>query len=90
MTAEEKREYNRAYREKNREIIAFKRHLYYLAHRDKALAQQREYREKHKEKIKLYLKEYREKNHEKIKAYRKFKGKCNGDCFNCIYPDCIV
>lgn len=42
----------------------------------------KEYYEKSREKILDYKKEYYEKN--------KIGVKCNGDCFNCIFDDCII
>lgn len=42
------------------------------------------YREQNKEKIAEYQREYRQENKEKR------QNKCNMDCFNCIYDDCIM
>lgn len=61
----------------------------------------KEYYEKNKEDRKRYQKEYYEKNKKKIREkflndrrtyYEKngIKPKCNKDCFNCIYKDCIL
>ena len=57
------------------------------------------YREQNKEKLAKYRREYYQENKEKIaeqkKKYReenkeKRQNKCNMDCFNCIYDDCIM
>ena len=42
------------------------------------------YRGKNKEKIAEYQREYYQKNKEKR------QNKCNMDCLNCIYDDCIM
>lgn len=42
------------------------------------------YREQNKEKIAEYQREYRQENKEKR------QNKCNMDCLNCIYDDCIM
>ena len=37
---------------------------------------------------KEYLKRYREKNKENLQ--NKHNNRCDMDCFNCIYDDCIM
>lgn len=70
---------------------------YYEKNREKILAYQKKYRKKNREKIVGQLKKYYEKNREKLLAYKKeyyeknqIGVKCNGDCFNCIFDDCII
>ena len=46
------------------------------------------YREKNKEKIAERNRNYYQKNKEKLK--NKHNNKCNMDCLNCIYDDCIM
>lgn len=61
------------------------------------------YREKNKEKLKEHQREYYQKNKEKIlehirnyykenkeKLQNKHNNRCDMDCFNCIYDDCIM
>ena len=66
MTKEEKKEYNKAYREKNRERLKE-----YQKEYDKA------YREKNKERIKERKKAYYQNNKERIKEYKKAYNKAN-------------
>jgi hypothetical protein len=66
MTKEERKEYQKAWREKNKERLKEKRKAYRDANREQKKEQNKRYREKNKEKIKAW----REKNKEKAKAYR--------------------
>ena len=60
----------------------------------------KEYYQKNKEKLAEYQREYYQKNKEKIlehirsyykeKRQNKHNNKCNMDCLNCIYDDCIM
>jgi len=74
QTAEEKRAYRKAYREKNKEKIAAQKKAYREQNKEKERARQKEYYENNKEKIAAREKAYREGNKEKIaakdKAYR--------------------
>ena len=64
---EKKKEYDRRYREINKEKIKESNRRY----REKNKEKNKEYREKNKEKIKEYMTEYLEKNKEKVKEYQK-------------------
>tara|TARA_R110002073_G_scaffold163722_1_gene319961 strand:+ start:88 stop:543 length:456 start_codon:yes stop_codon:yes gene_type:complete len=57
---DKKKEYNKEYREKNKEKLKEKKKEY-----------DREYREKNKDKLKEYLNEYREKNKDKLNEYKR-------------------
>tara|TARA_R110000824_G_C14773941_1_gene631239 strand:+ start:82 stop:516 length:435 start_codon:yes stop_codon:yes gene_type:complete len=63
MTPDEKKIYNKEYREKNKEKEK--------EYREKNKERNKEYREKNKEKLKEYSKEYNKNNLEKIKEIRK-------------------
>jgi len=75
MTKEEKKEYNKAYREKNIERIKEIDKAYYEKNRDKIAEKTKVYRKDNKERIKEYKKAYYENNKDKIaeknKDYRK-------------------
>jgi len=70
-TKEEKRIYDKEYREKNKEKIALQQKQYREKNKQKLALQQKEYNEKNKEKIALQQKELYEKNKEKILKYTK-------------------
>lgn len=73
---------------------------YYQENKEKIAEYQREYYQKNKEKIKEYQRKYYQENKEKIlehirnyykeKRQNKHNNKCNMDCLNCIYDDCIM
>lgn len=73
---------------------------YYQENKEKLAEYQREYYQKNKEKIKEHQRKYYQENKEKIlehirnyykeKRQNKHNNKCNMDCFNCIYDDCIM
>ena len=73
---------------------------YYQENKEKIAEYQREYYQKNKEKIKKYQRKYYQENKEKIlehirnyykeKRQNKHNNKCNMDCLNCIYDDCIM
>lgn len=73
---------------------------YYQENKEKLAEYQREYYQKNKEKIKKYQRKYYQENKEKIlehirnyykeKLKNKHNNKCNMDCLNCIYDDCIM
>lgn len=73
---------------------------YYQENKEKLAEYQREYYQKNKEKIKEYQRKYYQENKEKIlehirsyykeKRQNKHNNKCNMDCLNCIYDDCIM
>lgn len=61
----DRKEYNRAYRQANKEKIAAKQKEYRETNKEKIVADSKEYREANKEKIVTREKEYREVNKEK-------------------------
>ena len=73
---------------------------YYQKNKEKLAEYQREYYKKNKEKIKEHQRKYYQENKEKIlehirnyykeKRQNKHNNKCNMDCLNCIYDDCIM
>ena len=64
-------EYQRAYREANREKIAENQRAYYEANREKISENKRAYYEANREKIAEYQRAYREANREKWNAYQR-------------------
>lgn len=68
--AETKREYDKLYREENKEDIQNYRQQYYEEHRDEIKEQSKIYREEHKYQMFEYHKQYREEHKDKIKQYR--------------------
>ena len=56
--------------------------------KEKLKEHQREYYQKNKEKILEHIRNYYQKNKEKLQ--NKHNNKCNMDCLNCIYDDCIM
>ena len=64
-------EYQRAYREANREKIAENQRAYYEANREKIAENKRAYYEANREKIAEYQRAYREANREKWNAYQR-------------------
>ena len=68
---EERRAYNKAYREANKEEIAAQRKAYREANREAVLARQKAHYEANKEKIAARQKAHREANKEKIAAQQK-------------------
>ena len=79
-STKDRKEYFKRYREQNKEKIAEYKREYYQENKEKI----KKYREENKEKIAEQKKKYREENKEKR------QNKCNMDCFNCIYDDCIM
>lgn len=73
---------------------------YYQENKEKIAEYHIEYYQKNKEKIKEYQRKYYQENKEKIlehirnyykeKRQNKHNNKCNMDCLNCIYDDCIM
>lgn len=73
---------------------------YYQENNEKIAEYHIEYYQKNKEKIKEYQRKYYQENKEKIlehirnyykeKRQNKHNNKCNMDCLNCIYDDCIM
>lgn len=59
---------------------------YYEENKDKIKEYQQKYKEQQRKKE--MIKEYESKR--SIKLIPKSKLKCDGDCFNCIYSDCIL
>jgi len=80
MTKEEKREYNRNWRIKNKDKIKSKRRETYEKIKDtpefkeKKKISDKKYREKNKDKLNKFSKKYREDNNDKLKLY-----------FKCLY-----
>jgi hypothetical protein len=68
MTTEEKKAYDKEYREQNKEKLAAKKKEYYEQNKEKVLVKKKEYYEQNKEKLAENGKEYREQNKEKILA----------------------
>ena len=66
-----KNEYDKSYRDKNKNKIKERKKNYYLSNKDTVNASNKEYYSKNKDVIKQYQKEYREKNKEKAKQYQK-------------------
>ena len=64
-------EYNRAYREANRERIAESKRAYREANRERIEEHQRAYREANRERIAEYNRAYREANRERIAEYNR-------------------
>ena len=62
-------EYQKAYREANREKVAAQRKAYREANREKVAEYQKAYREANREKVAEYQKAYYEANREKRRAY---------------------
>ena len=98
-STKDRKEYFKRYREQNKEKIAEYKREYYQENKEKI----KKYREENKEKLAEYKREYYQENKEKIagknKKYReenkekrqnKHNNKCNMDCLNCIYDDCIM
>ena len=96
-TEEDKKEYDKEYKENNREDIYKKNREYYINNREKISKQKKEYREKkletiteykkqyyinNREKISKQKKEYREKNLETINEYSKQYYDNNKDTIN--------
>jgi hypothetical protein len=93
MNGMEKKDYNKEYREKNKEKIAENKKKWCEANKEKIKKRREEYKEinkeviseknkEYREKNKEKIKEYREKNKEKIKEYRKEYRKKNRDKIN--------
>jgi hypothetical protein len=93
MNGMEKKDYNKEYREKNKEKIAENKKKWCEVNKEKIKKRREEYKEinkeviseknkEYREKNKEKIKEYREKNKEKIKEYRKEYRKKNRDKIN--------
>ena len=85
MLAPEKRklaEYQRAYREANRDKVAERQRAYYEANRDKLAEYQRAYYEANRDKVAERQRAYREANRDKVaeyqRAYREKRRKQDG------------
>ena len=65
-TAEERREYMRRYRERNKDKVAEQQRRYYERNKDKVAEQQRRYRERNKDKVAEQQRRYRERNKDKV------------------------
>lgn len=90
---DERREYLRKYREKNKEKIQEYRRKYYEKNKEEIKSRTLEYYEKNKDKIKEIQKQYYQNHREQILSKMKEKSIekqiCDNDCFNCKYKDCI-
>jgi hypothetical protein len=75
LTEEERKEYNKEYRETNKETIQEYKKEYYETNKEKI----QEYYENNKEKLQERMKEYRENNKEKIQEYGKEYYETNKD-----------
>ena len=75
MTKEEKREYNRKYRELNKEKLAAKRTAYYLANKEERLEYAKKHREANRDMYKASSRKYRLANKEVINAKNKLTAK---------------
>ena len=71
MTKEEKREYDKKYRAKNKEKIRERKREYHDTNKEQIKEKSKEYRAKNKDKIREHQKEYYEKNKEEIIERRK-------------------
>ena len=78
------RENLKVYYFKNREKIKEYSRIYYIKNRERLLEYQKQYYIKNREKISANQREKR------IKDKEFQKPKCNMDCLNCIYDDCIL
>lgn len=92
------REYQRRYRKEHREEWLEYQRRYRKEHKEEMNQYYKRYYQRHKEDIKYYQreryrqkcqKEYAEKTRDNVKV-RRTNPKCNEDCFNCIYEDCIL
>jgi len=68
---EETKVSQKAYRQENKEKIKAQRKAYRQENKEEIKAQRKAYRQKNKEKIKLQIKAYRQEHKEEIKAYDK-------------------
>ena len=68
---EKRKEYDREYRQKNKDKIAEQMKEWRLKNKDKRLEYQKEYREKNKDKVKEYYQTYKEYHKEYQKKYSK-------------------
>jgi len=69
-TTEQRREYNKKYREENKEKIKEQRKKFREKNKEKLKKQKNKYYKENKEKLKKKHKKYREENREKIKEYQ--------------------
>ena len=76
------------YYQENKEKIAEYQREYYQKNKEKIKEYQRKYYQENKEKILEHIRNYYQENKEKRK--NKHNNKCNMDCLNCIYCDCIM
>jgi hypothetical protein len=79
MTKEERKAYNKAYHEANKESIHAKQAAYYDANKDKINTQHKAYREATKEQQKEHSKAYYDANKDKIKVRQKAYRETNPD-----------
>ena len=61
---------------------------YYQENKEKIAEYHIKYYQENKEKLKEYQREYYQENKEKLQ--NKHNNRCDMDCFNCIYDDCIM
>jgi hypothetical protein len=72
-TTHNKYEYNKNYREENKDYITLSKKNYQKNNRERLILKSKKYYEENKEQISLQKKEYREKNKEQISLQRKEK-----------------
>lgn len=77
QTIEEKKEYQKKYREKNKKKINAKRKVYRKNNKEKIKLHNKRYGEKNRKKISIKNKIYNEKNREKISAQKKIYNEKN-------------
>ena len=75
MNKEEKREYNKKYREANKEKIAAQRTAYYLANKEERLEYAKKHREANRDMYKASSRKYRLANKEIVNAKNKLTAK---------------
>lgn len=69
--AETREEYQKLYREENKEYFKEYRKIYYEENKEEIKEQSKKYREEHKEELNKLYKNWREKNNDKIKEQKK-------------------
>lgn len=87
-STKDRKEYLKRYRGKNKEKIAEYKREYRQENKEKIAEKNKKYREENKEKILEHIRNYYQENKEK--RQNKHNNKCNMDCLNCIYDDCIM
>lgn len=81
-STEDKKLYNKQYREKNKDKLKKRFREYYLNNKEKFIKDALEWKRKNPEKYKLVGKKFREKNKEKLKEYHKKYAKKNAAKLN--------